>query len=327
MDELKQYRVLVTPTSFGKNDPTMKPFLEEKVGEVIYNTSGKPLTSQELRPLLADIDGIIAGLDEFDTEALRHANHLKVISRYGVGLNNVDLEFAEHNSIMVTYTPGANSTSVADLTVLFILLLCRPVCLASEKTRQGEWPRISGLGLEGKIVGLYGFGAIGKEVCKRLAGFGCRLLAYDVIPDEKTAKELCVTLVNKDDLLSQSDFLSLHVPVVSSNHNMVNAEFIQRMKQNAFLINTARGELVDEDALGAAIQSGHLAGAALDTFKEEPLKQDNALLKLPQVIITPHMAAHTDSAINAMGWMSVNDCLAVLKGEAPKFPVIRKGSV
>lgn len=323
MDKLKKSRILVTPTSFGINDITIKPYLEDKVGEVIYNTSGKPFTSQELIPLLADIDGIIAGLDDINATALKHANRLKVISRYGVGLNNVDLEYAKKKGISVTYTPGANSSSVADLTVIFILLLCRPVCSASVKTRQGEWPRTSGLGLEGKTVGLYGFGAIGKEVSKRLAGFGCRVLAYDLMPDKNLAKSLGVRLVNEDDLLSQSDFFSLHVPVTPSNLNLVNTEFIHRMKKGAYLINTARGELVDDDALCTAIQSGYLAGAALDTFKKEPINQDNPLLKLPQVIITPHMAAHTDSAINAMGWMSMNDCLAVLKGEEPKFPVIK----
>lgn len=321
--DLKQCKVLVTTTSFGINDPEMKSYLEQEVGEVIYNPTGKPLKADALGQLLVGIDGLIAGLDEINRTALEKADRLKVISRYGVGIENVDLEFAASKGIVVTNTPGANSSSVAEMAIALILLLCRPICMAAGKAKQGEWPRTSGLGLVGKIVGIYGFGAIGKEVAKRLAGFGCRLLTTDIKPDRDFAEKTGVEIVDLDQLLKESDFLSLHIPSTKENHNLVSDQFLMKMKTGSYLINTARGALVDDDALARAIQNGHLAGAALDTFKQEPVNLDNPLLKCPQVIITPHMAAHTDSAMNAMGWTALKDCLAVLRGETPKFTVTK----
>ena len=319
--DLKKAKLIVTPTSFGKHDPSLKSFLESRVEKVVYNPTGKPLKSGELADLIADADGYIAGLDEIDAAAISCAKKLKVISRYGVGLDNVDLEAAARQNIIVTFTPGANASAVADLAVVFMLLLCRPVCQAMELTRQGEWPRMSGFSLENKTVGLYGFGSVAKQVAKKLGGFGCRLIAYDVCLDNEYAKEFKVAFVDCDTLIKESDFLSLHVPAVKETRNIVNAEFLEKMKDGSFLINTARGELVDEIALAEAIKSGKLAGAALDAFQTEPPQKSNPLLNLPQVITTPHMGAHSEDATNRMGWMAVEDCLAVLKGDAPAYPV------
>ena len=314
MKALSDCHVLVTSTSFGRYDPRLKRELEERVGKVSYNESGKPLSPAELVALLPDVDGYIAGLDTIDRAALEAAGQLQVVARYGVGTDRVDLEAARELGIVVTNTPGANAVSVAELTVAFILNLVRPVINACEQTRSGDWPRMSGLTLEGRTVGLIGLGAIGKEVAKRLHGFACRLLAYDVLPDEAFAADNYVRLVELDELLTTSDIVSLHVPVLAQTRLMVNASFLARMKERSYLINTARGELVDEQALIEAITSGHLAGAALDTFAQEPPGAENTLLCLPQVIPTPHMGSHTDGATNAMGWMSLRNCLAVLQG-------------
>jgi D-3-phosphoglycerate dehydrogenase len=322
--DLKQAKVVVTPTSFGKHDSSLKSYLENCVGKVKYNQAGRPLKSSELIDLIYDADGYIAGLDEIDSAAISSAKKLKVISRYGVGLDNVDLEAAEKKNVIVTYTPGANASAVADLAVAFILLLCRPVCKAMELTKQGQWPRMSGISLENKTVGLYGFGSVAKQVAKKLMGFGCRLIAYDVCWDSEYANEFHVDLVDRNTLTKESDFLSLHVPAVKETRNLVNSEFLKIMKNGSFLINTARGELVDEKALANAIKSGKLAGAALDAFQSEPPDKNNPLLNLSQVITTPHMGAHSEDATNRMGWMSVEDCLAVLKGDLPAYPVKMK---
>jgi len=314
-------RVLVTPTSFGRGDPRLRAELEASVGEVIYNSTGRPLTSPEVAALLPGCDGYIAGLDTIDAAALAAADRLKVIARYGAGVDNVDLEAARRKGIVVTNTPGANAASVAELTIGLMLALLRSIPCAHERTRAGEWPRLEGLSLEGRTVGLLGLGAVGKQVARRLQGFDCTVLAHDPQPDEAFAREHGVALCSRDELIAASDLLSLHLPLLPATKGLVDAAFLSRMKRGACLINTARGELVDEEALAAALRAGHLRGAALDTFAQEPPNRDNPLLALPQVIVTPHMGAHSDSAMRAMGWAALRECLAVLRGEEPRHRV------
>ncbi len=322
MRDLSACRVLVTPTSYGQHDPRLRSELESRVGEVIYNPTGRPLSSSELCSLLVDCDGYIAGLDTIDRAALQAANRLKVIARYGVGVDRIDLEAAREKGIVVTNTPGANAVSVAELTIGLMLSLARMIPAASAATKAGEWPRLSGIALEGKTVGLLGLGAIGKQVARRLCSFDCTIIAHDPAPDEAFAEECGLTLLPPGEVIARADFLSLHVPVSPETAGMVNAAFLAQMKEGAFLINTSRGELIDEKALLDALQSGRLRGAGLDAFAKEPPSADNPLLALPQVIATPHMGAHTDGATNAMGWAALRDCLAVLSGEEPTYRVI-----
>jgi len=317
--DLKQCKVLVTPTSYGKNDPRLKTELEKLVGEVIYNPTGKPLSANEVAELLKGMDGYIAGLDEISEYALGQADHLKVICRYGVGVDNVNLKIAKEKGIIVTNTPGANSVSVAELALGLILSLARQIPEASQAVQQGKWPRLAGLSLEGKTIGILGLGAIGRQLAKRLSGFDCKILAYD--PYVSDAKDLGVELLSIDDVVSQADFLSLHLPLLPETKNLVNSEFLSRMKKGSFIINTSRGEVIDEGALYAALKSGHLRGAALDAFIVEPPDPTHPLLNLPQVIATPHLGAQTDGATSNMGWLALNDCLAVLRGENPKYQV------
>lgn len=319
--DLKSKRVLVTPTSYAKNDPRLLYELEQQVGEVIYNPTQRPLTSTEVRDLLPGINGYIAGLDVIDKQALEAADLLQVIARYGVGLDNLDLDFTRKKGIVVTYTPGANSVSVAELTVGLILSLARQIPTAVIATRSGEWPRFSGITLENKIVGLIGLGSIGKQTALRLKSFNCHLLVYEPYPDMQFVNQNQIELANQDKVLQSSDFVSLHLPLVPDTRKIVNTKFINKMKTGAYLINTARGELVDETSLIQSLQTGKLAGAAIDVFSKEPPDPQSPLLKMPNVIVTPHCASHTDGATNAMGWMALNDCLAVLRGEEPKYPI------
>lgn len=318
---LGEAKVLVTPTTFGMHDPRLRQHLEESVGEVIYNPFPRALTSEELISLVQGVDGFIAGLDRIDSWVIRAASSLKVISRYGVGLDNVDIEAATAKGIVVTHTPGANSAAVAELTLALILGLARGLCRAVESTREGLWPRLSGAGLKGKTLGILGFGRIGKEVASRLKGFGCQVLVFDPQVDPPEAARHGVSWVELEELLGKSDIVSLHVPLAPSTRGMVDREFIRQMKKGSFLVNTARGELIDEQALLQALQEGRLAGAALDCLSQEPPPVDHPLLQEPRVIITPHMGAHTDEATSAMGWMSLEACLSVLKGERPPHVV------
>ncbi len=322
MPNLKSCRVLVTSRSYAQNDPQLRTELESTVGDVVYSPADHPLSSSEVKDLLPGCHGYIAGLDVIDRTALEAADQLKVIARYGVGVDRVDLDAAAEMGIVVTNTPGANAASVAELTVGLMLSLTRSIPNANAAVKAGEWPRLAGMSLKGKTVGLLGLGAIGKQVARRLRGFGCIILAYDPMADTVFSEAYDVQLRPQHQVISQADLLSLHLPVLPETRGMVDAAFLSQMKPAAFFINTARGELVDEGALLEALQRGHLRGAALDAFREEPPGPDNPLLALPQVIATPHTGAHTDGATNAMGWMALRDCLAVLRGQEPAYRVV-----
>src|SRR5512141_2902586 len=218
---LKECRLLVTPTSYGKNDSRLKTELEAQVGEVVYNPTGKPLTSAEVAQLLPGIDGYIAGLDAIDANALQAADRLQVIARYGVGVDSVDLAAAREKGIVVTNTPGANSVSVAELALGLMLALARQIPEAVDAVRQGKWPRYAGLSLETKTVGILGLGAIGKQLARRLAGFDCRVLAFDPFADATLAHATHVELASMNGVIEQADFVSLHLPLLPETRCMV----------------------------------------------------------------------------------------------------------
>lgn len=319
--DLSQSKVVVTATSFGKRDPALRQELELAVGKVIYNPAGRPLEDSELLSLLAEADGYIAGLDHVTAQVIEAAPRLRVIARYGTGVDRVDLAAATRQGIPVTNTPGANSTAVAELAVLLILALARSLIQADRLARSGSFPRLAGIGLEGRIVGIIGLGDIGSQVARRLRAFGCRLLAYDPYRKQAEAGHFGVELVSLDHLLAESDFITLHAPAQPETEAMVNAGFLAAMRSGAFLINTARGELVDERALFQALESGHLAGAALDCFRKEPPAEDHPLLQLPQVIVTPHIGSQTDQSVRQMGAMALRACLDALRGKIPEHIV------
>lgn len=319
---LQAYNVLVTPTSFGRHDPDLRRELEAAVGRVTYNPGTKPLGEDELCQLVGAADGYIAGLDAITRAVIEAAPRLKVIARYGVGVDNVDLLAAREHGVVVTNTPGANANSVAELTIGLMLALARQIPAADRDTRLGQWPRVNGWALEGKTVGLLGLGAIGKAVALRLQGFACKVIAYDPYLDLVFAAAHSVEPCSLQQVVTRSDVLSLHLPLTPQTHNLVDTEFLGRMKHGSHLINSARGELIDEAALVAALQSGHLRGAALDALAAEPPSAAHPLFALPQVIVTPHIGAHADNAITAMGRGAVANCLAVLQGREPPNRVI-----
>lgn len=319
---LKECLILVTPTSYGKYDKNLITGLEKLVKEVVYNTRGKPLTADELAPMIGEFDGMIAGLDEINKTVISRARNLKVISRYGSGYDRVDIEAAKKAGIYVTNTPGANSTSVAELTIGLAIAAARSIPSANAETKKGGWPRLKGITLQGKVFGLIGLGNIAKEVALRLKAFDCKIVTHHPNRNPEFEKEHNVEYCTLDELLARSDFVSLHVPVTSETSGMVNMEFLGRMKKGSVLINTSRGKLVDEGALYESLKSGHLRAAALDAFSTEPPEADNPLLSLPGVIVTPHMGAGTDTAASEMGRMAMKDCIAVLKGKKPEHIVV-----
>jgi phosphoglycerate dehydrogenase-like enzyme len=299
--------VLVTARSFA-----LRGALERAVREVRYNDLGRPLAAGELRERVEGVQGVLAGLDEVDASVLATPG-LRVVARHGVGVDRVDLAAADRHGVTVTNTPGANARAVAELTVGLLLLLCRPVRQAERAVRAGEWPVLSGSELGSRTVGLLGTGHVGSRVARALEGLGCTVLAHD------PAREDSVSL---DELLPRAEVLSLHLPLTAATRGMVGDELLDRLPEGALLVNTARGELVDEAALVRALDSGRLAGAALDALAEEPPPPDHPLLGRDDVIVTSHIGGHTVEAREAMGRQAMADLLAVLGGGRPRFPVV-----
>lgn len=312
---LKNARVLVTARAYGILDSSLKTDLEAAVGEVIYAVNQPRYTPDELIGLVQGVDGWIASMDKIGRPVLQAAQSLIAISRFGVGVDHIDLDAAHELGIKVTNTPRVNANSVAEHTVGLILALVRKVVEGSTIVRSGAWRILPTPTLEGKTLGLMGFGQIGQAVAKRMTGFGMRILAYDPMGTQSTAQALGVEFVSQSDLITTADILCLHLPLTSQTHGMVDRSFLAAMKPGAFLINTARGDLVNEEALFDALNNSQLGGAALDVLSVEPALPGHPLLRFPNVIITPHMAGYGESAINAMGRNALENLLCVMRGE------------
>jgi len=313
--------VLITPRSFGRHDEALISDAHAAFGQAVLRPGLDPAAPHRAE-LLARADGWIAGVEPIDAATLDLAPRLRVIARYGVGVENVDLEAARTRGITVTNTPGANSVAVAELTIGLILALARSIVPAATAVRAGGWEQVRGIGVAGRTLGLIGLGAIGREVARRAAGLDMRVIAYDPALDDDAVRAAGATPATLDDVVAGADVLSLHVPVTPTTRRMVDADLIARMRPGALLVNTARGELVDEAALADALRDGRLAGAALDTLAVEPPPADHPLIGLTNVLVTPHIGALTDAATTAMGRGALDDCVAVLDGRPPRHPVV-----
>ena len=271
--------------------------LKEQAGWSIVLT-----TKDNLLAEIADADALIVrSATKVTAELLEHAPHLRAVGRAGVGVDNIDLEAATKRGVLVMSTPGGSSVSVAEHTFALLLALVRQLPKFDAAMREGRWEKSSsGAEVRGKTLGLIGLGRIGSEVAQRAEAFDMRVLAYDPFISEAAARELSVELVTLERLLAESDFISLHTAVVPQTQNMINAQSIAKMKKGVRIVNAARGELINEADLAAAISSGHVAGAALDVFAEEPPK-NCPLIGLPNVITTPHVAGSTAEAQEELG--------------------------
>ncbi|MEI6100427.1 MAG: phosphoglycerate dehydrogenase [Eubacteriales bacterium] len=310
-------RILVTPTSFLQNEKAKEKI--EAFAQVVYNDLDRPLKGDEILQRLQGMDGYIAGVDYITADVIeKMPASVQIISRYGAGVDRVDIPACTKKGIKVANTPGANSVAVCELAFGLMLCTARNIPKLHTAVEKGEWLRSEGTELCGKTLGIVGLGAIGKNLATRAIAFGMTVIAYDPYFDEAFAAKNGIRKMGLDEVLSQADFISLHVPLTDETRHMVNAERILKMKQGAVVINTARGGLIDEVAAANAIRSGRLGGMGLDAFEQEPLT-DSPLKGLDRVIFTPHTGAHTAEAVQAMGMMAVDNCIAVLKGEACRF--------
>ncbi|MBP1716732.1 MAG: Phosphoglycerate dehydrogenase [Deltaproteobacteria bacterium] len=306
-----KFKVLVTSTSFNKVDPLPRERLVEYGCEIVDNPFSRPLKENELIPLLENVDGVIAGLDEYSRAAISSSRKLRVISRYGVGLDNIDLEAARERAILVVNTPEVNTQAVADLTFGLILAVCRKIPQAHFSTQKGKWGRLIGRGVYKKSIGIIGLGRIGKAVAERARGFSMEILAYDV-KDEISSEGQGVRFLPLDELLAEGDFITLHCDLNPGSKGIIGARELALMKKTAYLINTARGGLIDEKTLFEALQKGAIAGAALDAFQDEP-PVNSPLLTLDNIITTPHIGSYTHEALLEMGLIAVENLIANLE--------------
>jgi D-3-phosphoglycerate dehydrogenase len=269
--------------------------------------------------MVRDADVLVVGLQRITGKVLDAAKRLKVIGRCGVGLDNIDLKAAGERGIPVVYTPGANAQTVADLTLGLLLALARKIPQADRMTRDGQWKRIMGNDVWGKTLGICGLGQIGFNVAKRAKGFEMNVVAYDLFENPSLAGELGIDYKSKAEILGESDFITLHLPLTPETRGFISIADLRAMKKTAILVNTSRGGIVDENALYMALKEGEIAGAALDVFEHEPPGK-TPLVELDNFIGSPHIGGITTEALGRIGMTVARDIVAVLKGQAPKFP-------
>ncbi len=310
-------RILLTTTSF-QDTPGAHHDLLATTGWEVVRARG-PLNEADTLALVGEVDGYICGDDAITRKVLGKARpRLKVISKYGIGVDKIDVKAATELGIPVLFTPGVNHTTVAEHTFLLLLALEKNLLFHTDSTRGGGWKRKTGHELLDKTIGIVGLGRIGKEVAIRANAFGMRPIGFDIYWDEKFAKGHGVKRADSlDEVYSTSDYISLHTNLTPETRAMINAKAIARMKKGVILLNCARGEIVNAKDLVAALQSGQVAGYGADVLDQEPPPADHPLLKLPNVVITPHIASRTYESVVRQATTAVKNLILAMNGEKP----------
>lgn len=290
-------KILITSRSFGQvSEEPLKLLTDEGFEVDFYN---EEFEETEFRRRLSLCDALIIGAHPLTPEAINGAPNLKIVSKHGAGLDNIDLEVTEKHGIHIKNVPAVNSNAVADLTFSLLIDIARKTSYAANNVKGGIWSKVIGVDVYKKNLSLIGFGEIGKCMARRAKGFSMNVLAFDPnineLPDEFSEY---VKLSDFEEAIKNADFLSIHVPLNNKTKGMIGDRQLRQMKKGSFIINTSRGGIVSEEALFQSIKSGHIAGAGLDVLEIEPIQTNNPLAELDQVIITPHMGMYSHEAIN-----------------------------
>ncbi|MBQ6374007.1 MAG: phosphoglycerate dehydrogenase [Clostridia bacterium] len=307
-------KILTTPRSYGKDMPELFAQLEAAGYEVVKNTTGGILDKDQMKAMIADCTGIIVGVDPLDAEVLACAPGLRAISKYGVGVDNIDMDYCAAHGIKVSRAVGANSEAVADYAMALMLAVARKVPMIDRKCRAMDWGKITTRDVSHATLGLFGLGAIGRFVALRAKAFDMKIMAYDPYWPEAFANENAIERAEPEAIFRSADFISLHLPLMPETEGFVGEAELAMMKKDAILINTARGGLVDEKALLKALREGRIYGAGLDAFAHEP-PEDDAWFSLDNVVLGSHCAASTIGATRNMGRIATDNLLRDLKGE------------
>lgn len=308
-------KVLITTVPFGDKNRLPLDLLDDAGIEAVINPLNKKLTEQELADMVTDFDAIIAGTEPITDHVMSRASNLKMISRVGIGLDSVDLLAAERRGIKVSYTPDAPAPAVAELTIGLMITLLRSVHLSNLKMHQGEWHRYFGRRLAETTIGVIGIGRIGRRILNRLKVFGTpRLLVNDIVIDQEIGRKFKVEWVTKDTIYKEADIITCHVPLTAKTKNMIRREQLESMKQDAIVINTARGGIVNEADLYDVMQSGHLSGAAIDVFEQEPYAGN--LCEIERCLLTSHMGSMSIDCRTRMEIEATEEAVRYLTGQA-----------
>lgn len=312
---------MITSRSFGKMDHLPYDILSQ-AGYEIVNIGGD-FSQSQFEKMIPDFDALIIGAHPFPEEVMARCKKLKIICKHGVGLDNVHLEKAKSLGIIVCNAPGTNANAVADLTFGLMLSVARNIQSSSQDVSRHTKSTVIGVDVYKKTLGLLGFGAVAKCVARRARGFDMRVLAYDPyvkdLPEEFWG---FVSLCSFEEVIQNCDILSVHIPLTEETYHMVGARQIAAMKQESILINTARGGIVDEDALYGALVSGHILAAGMDVVEKEPITAEHPLLTLNNVVITPHIGMYSREAVNAVGVLCAENAAACLLGQPLKHRVV-----
>lgn len=300
--------VAITPRSFRETPGSHQTLLKTRGITPRYPDRDYPLDNAEMVALVAGCPALIVGTDEVSEDVLS-AGPLRAVVKYGTGMDNIDLEAVKRHGVRVGSTPGTNARSVAELTIGLMLSVARNIPLHDRAVRAGEWSRRIGIELKGRRLGLVGYGAIGREVARLAAGLGMAVVAYDPYV------EVDIEGASLEDVLTNSDVISLHLPLTEETQGLLSADKIKTLKEGAVLINTARGGLVDEDALTDELHSGRLRGAAFDTFRSEP-SSESPLLESDLFVASPHVGAATMEAVERTGTLAIERLIKLLEGES-----------
>lgn len=309
--------ILSTSPSFGFYSQRPVELLRNEGYGLEFLPQGEKATEDLIGKHIAEKDALIVGVEPITAQVLEKANRLKMIAKHGVGVDNIDLEYTRRKGIYVTNAPGTNSHAVADLTFALLLGLARQIPVTDLRVKEGEWPRVVGTELWGKTIGIIGLGQIGKLVARRAQGFDMRILAYDVYSDHEYAEQHGITFVSLDTLLEQSDFVSIHIPHTEQTQNLIGTPELKRMKKRALICNLSRGGIINEKELYDALVQEDIAGAGLDVFDLEPPGKDHPLLRLPNVIATPHMGAYTIESLERVGMITAHNIIKTMRSQIP----------
>lgn len=296
--------ISITSPSFSSNVILQREILTYFPKSTL-NLLGTRFNKKELISYIKDADGVIVGLEVIDDEVLQACPNLKIISKYGVGLNNIDLEACKKRGIKIGWTGGVNRLSVAEMTLGYMLMFTRNLYTTSNQLKNGQWNKSGGFQLSGKTIGIVGVGHIGKELIRLLKPFNCEILVNDIIDQAKYYQENKLKEVSKEVLFKESDIVTIHTPLDNVTENLVTIDVLISMKPTAFLLNSARGGIVNERDLKYALKEGIIAGAAMDAYVEEP-PTDKEFLSLPNLICTPHIGGNAKEAVEAMGLSAIN---------------------
>jgi phosphoglycerate dehydrogenase-like enzyme len=314
--------VLIGPFLLRNQPGRFRQILADGGFDVVDPEGDFALTSSQLAPYLAGIDALMAGGERMGAAQFAAAPKLRVIARTGVGYDLIDLAVASARRVAVTITPGTNEESVAEHTLALLLALARRIVSNDRTIHAGGWDRALVVPVRGLSLGLVGLGRIGRAVATRARAFGMRVLAFDVVLDDAFARQHGIERLGLDELLASSDVVSLHVPLTDSTRGMVNQDFLARMRPGSYLVNTARGGLVVEADLAAALSCGHVAGAGLDVLNHEPVESGNPLLGLPNVILSPHIAGTDTQSMREMAELAANSIVELYQNRWPAECVV-----